>query len=208
MNPGLRRLDPSDQVEDVARLHTTLLPASPVVQLGADFLRQFYYRALVEDGLVVCDLFYDGDTPAGFVAYTKFGYDFVIRGVRRHWFALAVHFMRSILLRPSRVEKIIRALAAVRRRSFHAPASAAAELLSLAVLPRFRGRDYASRTGRHVSRELFEAAKAYFRDSAISEFYLIVDADNLDALRFYRRAGCRFTHGPDARSFRAICSAA
>jgi ribosomal protein S18 acetylase RimI-like enzyme len=131
----------------------------------------------------------------------------VIRGMRRHWFSLSVHFMRSVLLHPSRLETIMRALAAVWRRNSRATAPPAAELLSLAVLPQFRGRDYASRTGWYVSRELFDAAKAYFRDNGISEFYLIVDADNLAALRFYRSAGCRLTPGPAASSFRAICSA-
>ncbi len=81
----------------------------------------------------------------------------------------------------------------------------AGETLSLGVLPEFRGRDHA-RTGRHVARELFDAAKKYFRDNAIAEFSLVVDADNREALLFYRTAGCRFAPGPDESIIRAICS--
>src|SRR4029453_17892935 len=122
MSTGLRRLDPSDlrQVDAVSRLHATLLPASPVAALGPAFPRRFYYRTFVEDGLVVCDLFYDRETPAGFVAYTKFGSGFVLRGMRRHWFSLSVHLMRSVLFHPSRLGTIIKLLGPVWRRSSRA----------------------------------------------------------------------------------------
>ena len=109
---------------------------------------------------------------------------------------------RSVLLNPVHLRVIVRALSVVR----HRKATGSAEVLSLGVLPEFRGRDSARRTGRHVAQELFDAAKTYFRDNAIEEFYVIVDADNREALSFYRGAGCHFTDWLDGRMIRAICS--
>src|SRR5437868_15493364 len=53
---------------DLARLHATLLPESPVSLLGRRFMENFYYRVLPREGLVFGAVAYVDRQPAGFVA--------------------------------------------------------------------------------------------------------------------------------------------
>src|SRR3989338_4160156 len=100
MEDGIRPLDPRSvaDVESAARLHSLLLPRSPLSQLGPEFMRHFYYRTLIEDGLVRCDLYNYRGVAVGFIAYTKYPSDFMARGLRRHCFYLAA-LMAGLRLR-------------------------------------------------------------------------------------------------------------
>jgi len=70
---------------DLARLHATLLPASPVSLLGRRFMEDFYYRVLPREGLEFGAVAYVDQKPAGFVAATHDRNGFMRTAVKRYW---------------------------------------------------------------------------------------------------------------------------
>lgn len=207
---SIRPLDPRDAraVDAVSALHERLLGGSPVVQLGPQFMRRFYYRKLVQDGLIRCELCYVNEKPAGFIAYTRRATDFLGQGIRRHWLYLSFLMLSIILRSPRHLQVILRTLGMMQKRSAIPGKQYDAEALSLGVLPEFRSREFVQGTGRRLSAELFDRARAYFREKGIPEFHLLVEAGNREAVLFYHSYGCRVEKYPDGtgKTLRAVCS--
>ena len=67
---------------DLARLHSALLPDSPVARLGRRFLRTYYESLPRADCLFGAVAYADGD-PVGFVAATEDSDGFMRDGLRR-----------------------------------------------------------------------------------------------------------------------------
>jgi len=198
---GIKRLDPQDSVdvESAARLHRELLPSSPVPRLGQAFMCRFYYRKLIEDGLICCDLYYDHGKAVGFIVYTKHASDFMARGLRRHWLYLSVLMAAAVLRRPTRIGVILSLLGISRTLKESSGNSTWGELLSLGVIPECRNSQYVRRTGRRISLELVEQAKEYFRAEHVSGFRGMVEARNRETLLFYHALGCEFQQVPGRR---------
>lgn len=198
METGLKPLVPTNprQVQEVSRLHEKLLPESPVVRLGLTFLESFYYKKLVAERLVWCDLYYHDGVAAGFIAYTDQPKDFMSCGLRHHWPWLAIVLAGSVARNPARSKTILQVLAMMRSRKQELPGGARGEILSFGVLPDFRGVEFIRRTGRRISRELFESAKEFFRQRNIQSFRMLVRANNREALLFYHALGCSFEPYP------------
>lgn len=200
MENGIKPLDPRNraELEAVVRLHGLLLAQSPVARLGTPFMRRFYYRELVQDGLICVDLCYSDGVAAGFVAYTRYASDFMAQGLRRHWLRLAGVMAGSVVRRPLLLGEIVRVLALMRNRKQQAGDVSRGEILSLGVLPEYRSGEFARRTGRRVSLELFGSARDYFARQNIASFRMLVGADNREALLFYHALGCEFKPQADA----------
>jgi ribosomal protein S18 acetylase RimI-like enzyme len=170
-------------------------------------MRHFYYRTLIEDGLVRCDLYHYRGVAVGFIAYTKYPSDFMARGLRRHWFYLAALMAGLGLRHPKRLAVMLRVLATMKGRGSQGGSIPEGEALSFGVLPEYRSSEFVRRTGRRISRELFEHAREYFRREKIASFRLLVEADNREALLFYHAMGGRFRHGPpEGRTVEIICA--
>src|SRR5437764_450962 len=152
MVTGIRELSPDDQsaVHAVARLHCELLPRSPAALLGHEFLESFYYRSLVEDRLVWCNTFYYDCVLAGFIACTHSAYDFMTQGLRSDWLELARVLVNSIVRNPRHLKVIAGVAQMMRKRNRQSPSTCNSEILSLGVLPEFRGSDFLRRTGRRI----------------------------------------------------------
>ena len=198
MKDGVTPLDPRSvtDVESAVRLHALLLPRSPVARLGSAFMRHFYYRVLIEDGLVRCDLYHCQGVAAGFIVYTTYPSDFMAQGLRRHWLYLALLMVGLGLRHPVRLAVMLRVLTSMRGRRSQAGSISEGEALSFGVLPEYRSSEFVRRTGRRISRELFQRASEYFRREKIASFRLLVEADNREALLFYHAMGGRVRHGP------------
>ena len=209
MKDGIAPLDPrsTDDIEAAVRLHTLLLPRSPVVQLGPEFMRHFYYRTLIEDGLLCCDLYYWQGDAAGFIAYTKHASSFLASGLRRHWVFLAALMVWVTLRHPARLMVMLRVLGMMRGRRGRTGSISEGESLSFGVLPEYRSREFVGRTGRRISMELFEGVREYFRRERISSFRFLTEADNREALLFYHAMGGRFLQdSPEGgRTVEVIC---
>jgi len=194
MDHGIKPLDPNNRhaVAHAAQLHSTLLPDSPVSRLGQAFMRRFYYRKLVGDGLVCCDLYYHQGTPAGFLAYTKHPADFMALGLRRHWLYLMAVMAGGVFCRPTRVGVMLGVVAMLRTRQKEQLSGRQGELLSFGVLREYRTTTFMRQTGQRISLELFENAKRYFQREKITTLRLLVQADNRETLLFYHALGCHF----------------
>jgi ribosomal protein S18 acetylase RimI-like enzyme len=65
------------------------------------------------------------------------------------------------------------------------------ELLSFGVLPAYRQRAFAARTGISIGRDLLKHALAELRNRQVDSVRAIVDDDNLEAKLFYHAIGWR-----------------
>ncbi len=206
MRNGIRPLGPQNraEIEDAVRLHSDLLPQSPIVRLGLTFMRRFYYRRLVEDGLICADLYYSEGRPAGFIVYTKYPADFMTQGLRRHWVRLAGVMVRSLIRRPLLLAELLRVFSLMLHRKGQAGAVPQGEILSFGVIPEYRGSAFVRRTHQHISLELFERAKEYFRRQNIPSFRMLLEADNREALLFYLAQDCRVQRQASGASGKTI----
>lgn len=179
----------SEAVEHIARLHTDLLPGSPIARLGLRFMKQFYYRLLIADGLIGCQLSYVDGEPAGFIVYTNQPSRFMVEGLRRHWLFLSGVLLREILADPRRLRVVLWTLNYMRR-SDRPAEPGEGEILSFGVVPKFRNSRFLRLTGRHLSMELFASATDFFRSEGIERYRAVVESGNREALMFYHAQGC------------------
>jgi ribosomal protein S18 acetylase RimI-like enzyme len=151
----------------LAELHAELLPTSPLVKLGPHFLRDFYYRVLPEEGLVLGYVAYVDDRPVGFLATTRDANGFLSAAMRRRWRSvLAVLLRHPPSLRRHRAERV-------------------SEFLSLGVRPT---RQHGVTTGpsrRQVARTLMDAASEHLPRPLVA----LVDETNAPARRMYDELG-------------------
>ena len=73
---------------DLTFLHESLLPHSPLVLMGPDFMRSFYYGLLPADDFVCGAVAYYDDAPAGFIVATGDANGFMSKATRRNWLRL------------------------------------------------------------------------------------------------------------------------
>ena len=165
-----------------------MLPDSPIARLGPVFARHFYYGTLVRDNLVHCHIAYVGDTAAGFIAYTHLP-TFMAEGLRRHWFRLGVVLLWAAISNPRRIGVMFSTLGLMRRRSGKRE-SGEGELLSIGVLPEFRGKSAARQIGRGISTELLNAARADLHALGVDRCYVLVRQENVGSLALLQANGC------------------
>lgn len=160
----------------VAQLHISCIDQGFLPQLGADFLT-LMYEALDEDSdalLLTCER--EGEV-VGFITSAA-SLSGVYRRMLRRWPRLAVALAPS-LVRPRRVLRIFEIL---RYGAAHTQGDLpAAELLSLAVAPAWRGKG--------CSGELYNGLKAALAARGELAFKIVVGATLAPAHQFYRRMG-------------------
>src|SRR5689334_20086464 len=126
-------------VNSVAELHEEFLGNSPIVKMGHDFMRKFYYRKLVEGRLVLCSICRAEDgRVAGFLSYTPYASSMLSMGVKRHFFLLSWLMFKSVIVRPSLLKDILFVLGIMRQRSRESGTATppnTGEAISMAVRP-------------------------------------------------------------------------
>ncbi len=194
---GIAPLTATDDtaVGQVAQLHATLLPGSPIPRLGSRFMRRFYYRSLVADDLIHCQISYVAGRPAGFITCTAQPARFMAEGLRRHWLQLGWVMLGEVLADPRRLVVIFWTLNYMRRRPGRPHDPGEGEILSFGVLPEFRTSAFVQQTGRRIAGELFASARAFFAASGISRYRAVVESGNREALMFYHAQGWQVKPG-------------
>ena len=193
---SLERLDPGNaaDVNSVADLHIKYLAESPIVKMGPRFLREFYYRQLVADGLIGCTLCRAGDQVVGFISYTDRPADFMSIGLRRHFMHLSWLLSVSVLARPAMLKDLMLVLRLMRVRAKDSRKESSAgcgEALSMAVIPEYQ--KHIPPDGRkRVAVRLFESAVEYCKAKGLERIHLWVQPSNLAANLFYSAMGCPF----------------
>ena len=188
-----RPLDRGER-RDVAELHATLLPRSPVVKLGQPFMEGFYYRCLPQDGLIGGAIAYVTGRPAGFITATECPAEFMMSALRRHGPRVVAILAWTILSQPARFNAI-REAKRVNRGVRRVSPRGHGELLSFGVLPEYRNSRYIAQTGLRLADVLLSQALQYLRSRGATTVRAVVDADNLEALLFYRARGWALSSG-------------
>ena len=192
---------------DLARLHATLLPESPVSRLGHRFMEDFYYRVLPREGLVFGAVAYVDRQPAGFVAATHDRAGFMRSGMRRFWPRVLWVVGASVLTAPKSLGAVWQAWRVMRSR----PAASVGldgEILSLGVLPAYREPGFVRRSGLRIATDLLDAAVDRLRELGIPKITAAVRMDNAEAKLFYAGLGWTLHRasvqggGPAALEFR------
>jgi ribosomal protein S18 acetylase RimI-like enzyme len=162
-------------LREVALLHAAAIDRGFLSSLGPRFLEEMYRAidAAPESFLLVEQR--DGRV-AGFIAGSR-DLARVRKGLLRRPLHLAAA-MAPVLLRP---RKLIGAIEALRAGTSPPPGLPPAELLSLAVNHRYRGRGLAESLYRRLERK--------FASMGVPAFRIVVGADLAPAHRFYRKMG-------------------
>jgi hypothetical protein len=193
---GLEKFNPRNpaDVNAIADLHQQYLSDSMVVGLGQPFLRDFYYRVLVEEGLFGAILCRVDGRVVGFISYTHRPLDFMSAGLRGHFLRVAWALFLGICRRPSvlktifHVGRLIGARREERRSTDHAGMG---EAISMTVLPEYQNYVAPGGTTRLAPR-LFLAAAQDLKALGMNRVLLNVQPANRAANLFYSAMGCSF----------------
>lgn len=184
--PGPGAPAPAD---DLRRLHASLLPTSPIALLGPRFMERFYYRLLPRDGLICGALAYVDGEPAGFIVATQDSAGFMRAGLRRHGLSLLWVVSTSLLASPTRLPAVLEAWRLMRSQPAPPGTGTAGEILSLGVVPEYRGSRFIRESGIQVAIDLLERAVERLRAQGVRQIRAVVDQDNTAAKLFYHGLG-------------------
>jgi len=186
--PALVPMEVADQrdVAAAAHLHAALLPESPVPQLGDHFMRKFYYPTLVGSGLIHCLLCLHEQQYVGMIVYTDRPSDFMSKGVWQHFSAL-LKGSWQIPLQPSRLRVVWKLLSERHRRQRQAREKVG-EILTVGVLPAYRGRRFGG-VQQSIASRMLEQVIAHFKDQEMDRVQLVVRSGDLMANAFFESHG-------------------
>ena len=192
----LAEILPSDTqgLDVVADLHMELLGFGPMAGLGQRFVREVCYRAHMDEGVLRVMLARVDGVPAGFVAVTPFSLSFHRSGLRQHAPLAAWETLRSIVSRPSRIPKLLRALRVLgsRRHEIEREEAELGEVVCIAVRSQFLTNRFQRETGLRLSQLLVQRSADYLRRAGVEDMRMLVDADNRPVLMLYHLMGAHF----------------
>ena len=186
--PSLAPMEVTDKrdVAGAAHLHAALLPESPVPRMGDRFMRKFYYPQLVGSGLIHCQLCVHESQYVGFIVYTDRPGEFMSRGIRQHFGSL-VGALWQLPFQPSRL-RIVRDVLKEGRRRQRATREKVGEILTMGVLPAYRGRRFGGGQQSIASRML-EQVTAHFAEQGMERVQLVVRSGDVMANAFFESHG-------------------
>lgn len=191
---GIEYLNPRSaaDVDRVATLYEENLADSPVVLLGPCFLREFFFKKLVESdllGCLVCRV--DGNVVA-FLSWTNHPGDFIGRGIKQHVVGLSWIMLKGIAEKPSTVKQILSAMRIVSKRSGDAGKEhdpKAIEAISLVVPPAYQKHVPEGGKARTTVR-LVQDLAAHARKQGTERVLYVVQPRNKASSIFFAVMGC------------------
>ena len=177
------------EARDVARMHEELLAHSPLVLMGPEFVEDFYYKYLPEEGLICGAIAYVDGEAAGFIVATPHPADVMSNAVAAHRFRIAWIVFKSVLKNPSRLLAMKEAYQIQNNLQVQQNGPDMGELLSFGVRPEYRSRKFVRDSGLAVGSDLMLAALSQLAELGMAQVRAIVDKDNLEAQLFYRSQG-------------------
>lgn len=197
---GMQDSEPAPAA-DLAALHAELLDHSPLVLMGPEFVKEFYYTVLPADNLISGVVAYVDDRPAGFIVATDNPDGFMSLATRRHAPRIGWIMLKSVLRSPRRLGAIREAYSVQKNVKAEEYGPEMGELLSFGVLPQYRSRSFVRKTSIHVGADLLARAVSQLAAAGKTSIRAIVDKDNLEAQIFYRFHGWRVGL-PDVKGWR------
>lgn len=171
---------------DLAHLHARLLPQSPLSMLGLRFLEKFYYTLLPRDGFIFGAVAYVDDKPAGFVCATADSNGIMKAAILKRLLRWVWAFASALLTSPRALLGLWEIVQIMRTRDL---VPCEGEILSLGVLPEYRGHQFVRETGMHLARDLVNQMTEQFRERGVPMVRVIADDDNIVARKFYSSNG-------------------
>lgn len=171
----------------VADIHCQELPASILSRLGYAFLKEFYYQGLVESkyfkGFVIL---HEGNV-AGFIAISL-NPGLIFRDLYvRNFFKLSRILLVSILHDFRIIKQIFLAASFLLHQDKVEPD--AREILSFAILNKYRSLEFCRSTGLRLTNELFQYALNDQKQTHAKKIFLTVETNNPYARIFYKNMG-------------------
>jgi len=162
---------------EVAELHIACIDQGFLATLGVSFL-SLMYEAIDKSAEGVLFVAEDNGTIVGFIAGSS-GTAAIYRRMLRNWLRLSIALLPALFSwhRIWRIWEILR----YTRRSSAVVALPKAELLSLAITPKFRGQKQAEM--------LYHRLEDQFRANGVPAFKIVVGQNLTAAHSFYRRVG-------------------
>jgi hypothetical protein len=191
---GIEYLNPrsATDVDRVATLYEEHLADSPVVLLGPRFLREFFFKKLVESDLLGCLVCRVDGTVIAFLSWTNHPGDFIGRGIKQHFVALSWIMLKGILAKPSTVKQLLSAIRIVSKRSGDAGSEhdpKAIEAISLVVPPEYQ--KYVPEGGKaRTTVRLVQDLAAHARKQGTERVLYVVQPRNKASSIFFAVMGC------------------
>lgn len=189
--PNIIKLDcdNEDHINAISFLHKELLPESKVSELGAFFLKKFYYNTLVKDKLIDCYLYKFNDKFVGFISCTDMPFDFMRIGVKKNLCRLIFVTAVTLIQNPFRIKTLFKIISEKISGQVKNKLHDNGQFMSFGVLEEYRmiKDGETNLTIPHVMmRKVFE----HFREKNINSFFLLVLTSNERAIRFYNKYNC------------------
>jgi hypothetical protein len=191
---GIEYLNPrsATDVDRVATLYEEHLADSPVVLLGPRFLREFFFKKLVESDLLGCLVCRVDGTVIAFLSWTNHPGDFIGRGIKKHLVALSWIMLKGILAKPSTLKELLSAIRIVSKRSGDAGSEhdpKAIEAISLVVPPEYQ--KYVPEGGKaRTTVRLVQDLAAHARKQGTERVLYVVQPRNKASSIFFAVMGC------------------
>jgi ribosomal protein S18 acetylase RimI-like enzyme len=176
---------------ELSNLHARLLPKSPITRLGRHFREDFYYRDLPDLGHIFGTVAYVDNHAAGFAVAALDSDRFMRIAVRQKGLRIAWLLGRCLLASPGRIAAVWETTRIQAGREGLRSRARTGEVLSIGVLPQYRGTEFHSRTGLSIARDVLLDLMATFRESKARAVRTIVDEDNTPSIRLFERSGWR-----------------
>lgn len=173
----------------VAEMHARLLPTSPLVKLGEDFLETFCYRILVQEGAILGTVAWIGESPAGFITITDDYSHFMKNALKRRLTQVVQAGATSLLKKPARVATVFEILRLMTAYESQPPEDAEGEILSLGIEEEFRTPEFISQCRRHIAIDLLEGELGRLRVMGRKRVRAVVNTSNMAAQLLYRGLG-------------------
>ncbi len=171
---GRGRPSPS---HDLAWLQQRLLPTSPACAFGPEFLEQFYFSVLPDEGYIFGTMAYYDDRPAGLTVASMSGRSFISSAAWRHPLLLARILTGSLIRNPTRFGNMISVMR-IMRVPCEQRDSNSGQWLTTATLPEFSGDEFKTRTGRHIASDMSNCTMMQFYRAGVTQVFAYMDKSN------------------------------
>lgn len=176
-----------ETVEDVAKIHASELPHSPIPRLGHEFMTRFFYGKLLHDPLFYCYVFCHQGKTAGFISFSVDSKKLFRNGIRHHFLLLCRIILKTIVCQPQTLPVVFASILFMKSQKKEVLADIDAEVLTFAILPEFRTVEFYKNTGVKVGEALFSKMAQKYNELKVKQIKLFTETKkaNLLAKLFY-----------------------
>lgn len=200
----IKQLD-DDGIESISILHEELLPESIFAIFGKEFLSKYFYKEVIKNENLFCDIYEFNRKIIGFITYTNDSPHIFIRQIKNHPFLISFILIKVIFKRASRLKFILSSINFLFKQQKKILPDISSEILSFAVLPEYRVHNYDKATGTirdtnfykqsgiKVGEELFNRMITNLKRLNCKRLKIMTPADNISSNLFYKKMGCELT---------------